>query len=506
MRDHNDSHQAVQPKLSAPDYCSIVVITALACLLRVFYLHQPVRYDEALSYYYFYGVSLFQATHSYLIPNNHVLYSVLSFFSTKAFGVDLWTIRLVALVFGCLAVPLAYLVAFRAHSRIAGVVFSLLLAGNSYLVEYSTNGRGYTLFCFCALVYFLILPGFARQEFVAGAVFVAVTVAGAYTIPVMLLPAGGFLLAIGCLWLTDRPRPAWGPRLYYAAAMLSVTLNLVLILYFPIVRTHGRHALTASPWVEAKATYAAVWRDVSVSCTDLAQFTLGRMHPLHAALICVLIGYGIIKWQRYHRSLLMLMAANGIFLLAFVLLRKVFPPARVMIYWVPPLLLLASVGMASALERLRGNSVRGALLFLYACWIVYELLSSDGILASKETGTLANQEEVIRVLEREKGNYDAILAIAVYDFPLLFATRNTELHQKLYSPDFEFGLNAGKSKPLLTNTGVFYFLEDRRDPQSKSQVWRKFGINADFESGQELQISSELSLWRLSDRRGSESL
>ena len=75
---HNDGIVSSElGSISVVDYLLAIVLTIVALTLRLLFIEQPVRYDEAVSYYFFYGDSLFQATHNYSSPNNHVLHSVL---------------------------------------------------------------------------------------------------------------------------------------------------------------------------------------------------------------------------------------------------------------------------------------------------------------------------------------------------------------------------------------------------------------------------------------------
>src|SRR5207302_999614 len=68
-------------------------------------------------------------------------------FSFVLFGDQVWAIRLPAFVAGVLVVPFAYFATRTLYDKQVALVTAALVAGSSSLVEYSTNGRGYTLLC-----------------------------------------------------------------------------------------------------------------------------------------------------------------------------------------------------------------------------------------------------------------------------------------------------------------------------------------------------------------------
>jgi len=84
---------------------------------RLLNMDVNIRYDEALSYYYFSGDSLIQTTHSYLIPNNHVFHNICVWAILSFFPVETWSIRLVAFIAGCFCIPLTYYATIRYYPR-----------------------------------------------------------------------------------------------------------------------------------------------------------------------------------------------------------------------------------------------------------------------------------------------------------------------------------------------------------------------------------------------------
>jgi uncharacterized membrane protein len=56
-----------------------------------------------------------------------------------------WTVRLPALAAGITLIPASYVVARALYDRRAGLCAAALVAAFGPLVDYSVNGRGYTL-------------------------------------------------------------------------------------------------------------------------------------------------------------------------------------------------------------------------------------------------------------------------------------------------------------------------------------------------------------------------
>src|SRR5262249_59567722 len=85
----------------------------------------------------------------------------------------------------------------------AALVGGALVASSSYLIEFSTNARGYSLLT----VFFLLVVVAARRlvergsERLAWTTFVVAAVLGIYTMASMIYPLGGIAL---WMWLSSR--------------------------------------------------------------------------------------------------------------------------------------------------------------------------------------------------------------------------------------------------------------------------------------------------------------
>src|SRR5919206_3699501 len=123
----------------------IGVLTLLALGLRLPFLGQPMRYDEAITYNEFASRPLYYGLSFYPEPNNHLLNTLLVHLTSGLLGSEPWVLRLPALLAGILLVPATYALGGLLGSRAVGLLAASLVAASSYLIEYSTNARGYTL-------------------------------------------------------------------------------------------------------------------------------------------------------------------------------------------------------------------------------------------------------------------------------------------------------------------------------------------------------------------------
>jgi hypothetical protein len=227
----------------------LLAVTVVALIDRLFFLSQPVRFDEAVSYMDYASKPLYLLLSVYTEPENHVLNSVLVHFSTVIFGNHLWSLRLPALCAGTLLVPVAYLACRQLFGRLPAIVAASLVATSSLLILYSTNGRGYTIVG-CSFM-LLILCGalvLRKSDQVLFLVLAIATAIGFYAIPIMLFPAAAVLLWLAlCVWR----RPSLYVRSFWRMSAEAVAFAglLTILLYLPVFIVSGVKAVVANPYV-----------------------------------------------------------------------------------------------------------------------------------------------------------------------------------------------------------------------------------------------------------------
>ena len=88
--------------------CALLVILLLTIGLRLFFLFQPMRYDEANTFIQYASKPLYVRPSDYSLPNNHLFHTFLVHTAYLLLGNKPWVIRLPALIAGILLAPASY--------------------------------------------------------------------------------------------------------------------------------------------------------------------------------------------------------------------------------------------------------------------------------------------------------------------------------------------------------------------------------------------------------------
>jgi len=225
---------------------TIFIIIIIAIVVRICFLFQPMRYDEAFTFTYFASKPLYIGLSSYIEPNNHLFHTLLVHIAYLFLGNKPWVIRLPALISGILLVPASYLLIRKFYNKYAALLTIAIIASSSYLIEYSTNARGYSLLC---LIFLLIitLAIYLKQSTnqAAWLTFALLCALGFYTVPIMLLPFG---IVIMWLFLSSIIKDINITRSLMFKNLLVYSIIIVLltlILYLPVILTSGVESIVA---------------------------------------------------------------------------------------------------------------------------------------------------------------------------------------------------------------------------------------------------------------------
>jgi hypothetical protein len=296
-------------------------------LLRVRWLGEPMRWDEAATFQKYALGSIGHIVGTYDRPNNQILYSLLTHFGLGIFGHAVWVVRLVAFVAGVAIVPVSYLVARRLFDPVAGLWAAALTATAAPLVDYSVNGRGYTLGAlFMLLALWLGARLLERDSRLAWAAFVLCCVLAVYTLPTMAIG-----VAIVALWLLLKDRRI----LLRLGLALAAVAALSLLLYAAVLGQSGWDAVTP---------LAREWGSVTGLAGDVfANWSRAAPHPLDWLIGAGSIASLFVDWR--------LAAASAAVLLGVILLGPIAPFVRSWLFVLPLYLIQASAGLAWATRR-----------------------------------------------------------------------------------------------------------------------------------------------------------
>jgi hypothetical protein len=212
-------------------------ITVLGVILRLLDLNKQIAYDEAYTFVQFASRSFKHILADYSAPNNHIFHTILVGVAYRLFGGQPWVLRLPALMAGILTVPAMYITARRFFSSIQALAASGLAALTPFFIEYSVNGRGYTML----VLFALLLANFAgvlvvRTSKTVLIAFILTAALGFYTIPVFLYPMAGISLWVVATYLFSKePGTEKFRRLGIFLGACLVTGLLTLVLYSPVI-------------------------------------------------------------------------------------------------------------------------------------------------------------------------------------------------------------------------------------------------------------------------------
>jgi 4-amino-4-deoxy-L-arabinose transferase-like glycosyltransferase len=398
----------------------VALITLAGAVLRARYLSQPMRYDEAFTYLAYASQPLAKGLARYDYPNNHLLHTLLVHVTTTVFGNHPWSIRLPAYTAGVALVPAWWWAVRGLYPGAAGMLTAGLLAGSSPLVEFSTNARGYMLVALdCAL---LVCAGTAllrRATILRWAGLAMLIALGLWTIPVALFPIGGVAVWLGVEALARRP-PRGRPRFFTGLALALVAAAcLTVVLYLPVLRSWGVHAVIGNRFV-APLGQAAFLRRLPGSLEGTWQLAV-RDAP--RALILVLlagVALGLLGHRRLGAQRVPLLPVAVIWCAGLLLIQRVVPFTRVWLFLFPLTFATAAAGLTMLWpHRNRPSGAPLAALALFAV-LAATTLASGGVLRSPETGTLRAAAPMAAILRGRLAPGDAVVAALPANEPLAY--------------------------------------------------------------------------------------
>lgn len=428
-------------------------ITALGVLLRLAFLDQPIRYDEAFTFLEYASRGLEYSISTYTLPNNHLLHTALVALTTRLLGDSLFAIRLPAFLAGVMLAPVSYLATRLPYGRKAALLAAGLVSASSGLIEYSTNARGYSLVCLFTVALFGLGAYVRQRPNSAGWLLLATVGAlGLFTLPTMLFPLGAVMLWLGISWLFREPKHSSPAGFLFSLLAAGLATGLMTIaLYSPALVMSGIGQITS-----ARAIAAADWDRTASDLIRLAGDTVGYWARDVPAVIGVVIVGGIVAYFILRRKIedtrvplaftVLLWSAAVTFAL-----RRVTLKAGVWLFLLPLVIMWASAGLAHLYSRIPGRSAR-RMDFAFSLGVMLTsiglgvgVIRSNSVMTSTETGTFRSAEEVVLYLEETLRPGDRVVAYLPSDYPLRYYFERRGLdpsyfYQRGQPADFERAL------------------------------------------------------------------
>ncbi len=408
-------------RISVAPGLALGLILAAALYLRLAFLGEPIRYDEAYTFISYASLPSLEAISNYTTPNNHLLHTLLVKLSTSVFNPwKEWAIRLPALISGVLLVAAVFVFAFRQLDWQTGLWAAALTAVSSYLVEYSILGRGYTMVCLFTVLLLtasrsVVLEPRSKPGWI---VFICASVAGMATIPTMIYP---LCLATGWILLGADIQEAekWKSLIRPLVISWFIILLGTLLWYTPAFLTTGLESVLANRYVQP-----LIWQEWLGGFYGLCQRLTSLFHrdlPLPMALL--LTGGFLLGCFKTPKLVL----ASAFTVPGLMLLQCVVPEPRVFTFLLPVYLYLAATGLKEAVSRvlripgLNRRIITSAIFPLL--WLLaasFFLLRYRGPSHSDETGIFPEAEKIVHLLAEKIVKSDQIWSWGPSDMQLKY--------------------------------------------------------------------------------------
>lgn len=388
--------QHVSDKATLYTLCCIV---AIGIIVRLFYISQPMRYDESDTYVNFATLSFIDIFRSFASTNNHILHTLCVAVVTKLGGAAPEIIRIPAFVFGVLMIPLVFLLASEVYDTNAGLVAAALTAASSCLVEYSTNARGYTLLLDLTLVALLYAHRLRREDI--RSLWLALGVVGALgflTSPIMLYPFGTVALFLLLSILVGDVGYARRQGLAHLALACGLGAVLTVLFYLP--------ALLSSPVFDQPHLQPMAVQTLYARFLDpffVSGYLWTRdMPPVAIGVFVVAFAASLALHWKISRHKVPVVACVLLWVFITTVFYHVVPLTRVLLFALPicivsvsSLLVLAARRARSGLALKRASSAVAVAVTLL---LSYNVLAHDTIPFSSQTGIMRGAEGAARYI------------------------------------------------------------------------------------------------------------
>jgi len=401
--------------------CFFFIILLLAITVRLFFLFQPIHFDEAFTFTNYASKPLYIGLTSYL-PNNHLFHTVLVRMTYLLFGNRPWIIRLPALFAGILLVPASYMVIRIFYNKHAALLTAGVVASSSVLIEYSVNARGYTMICLNFLL-ILSLGTYLKHSRnpAAWLLFAILCALGFYTIPIMLYPFGIVIVWLFLSTIFKDINLRASDLLKDLFFSLLIVALLTFMLYIPVFAASSLKSVIVAggSWsdfvAEFPSSLRSVWnqwnRDIPVGISFL--FVIGFFTSLV-----------------FHRRLTIhrvpIILAVAMWCIPVLIVHRVIPYVRVWLFLLPLYIGLASSGVSYFLRPI-GSKINHyryvifvILVITLSFWLSLNVIRTKSVYYSEEQGTLRDAEAITIFLEDYLKHGDRVLAVCPSDAPLLY--------------------------------------------------------------------------------------
>jgi hypothetical protein len=407
-------------------------LTALGFFLRMVYITQPLRGDEAFTYMEFAAKPWWRGISDYTLPNNHLFHTLLVHLTTR-FGDSDILIRLPTFIGGVLLIPATYMLGTLLFSPWSALFAAGIVSVSSMIIEYSVNARGYTLQTLFFLIQFAAAVTLVQKpNRAAWVVFVISAALGFYTIPSMLY---GFLVIMVWMGLCLLYFRQWW-RIVSLITACAVTMGITMVLYSPVHIVSAISSVTSNPFVDALPMEQFLVH-LRMFAGNLIAFWHRDMPLPFALLMAIGLCAAVVLHQRIAKHPVSLFPVLVGCCAALLIAQRVVPFERTWILFIPLYAIVASAGIEALVQPLVNRFIKqwhntnlvttiGGIFALLGIW----LLASNGVYLSEETSTQRNTPELLQYLPTVLREGDALSVAPPSDYLVSVAMQRSG-----YDPD-----------------------------------------------------------------------
>ena len=382
----------------------LLLIFGMVSSLFAFIL--PIQGDEAASFLMDWSYPFSSLFFNYSDITNHKLFTILSRISMGVFGDYEWVFRLPVFLAGAFSIPFIYLLTQLIFpNRQVGCIAAFLLLFSFPRFVYSMAGRGYIFSIFLTIVLLIALIKILEQK--SNLLWMILWGLGGVSF-IFAIPSNlGLLCGLGAYFLIAAKYKKTLNLKFLIEVWGVWTLFIILSFYFGIIYDDLQRG------VISYTKYANLYlnlKDLNITVSRFLE-TMSYLSQPWGNFLYLFSALGLISLRK-NTQLLFLFSCIFIFPILFVLLSKIMGPPRTFVFWIPPIMILASLGIYEIAQKI---SINGRIVFVCSVLLVFGGVSIneskhyiDQKLDSSLT-RLAESKEALEYLLSNTSPYDLIL-------------------------------------------------------------------------------------------------
>ena len=441
--------------LNRLEVISLFSIITLGVILRVYFLSQPMRFDESATFLHYvnnHWLSLF----NYTAPNNHLLNTVLIKLVTSIWGGHPEIIRLPAFLFSISSIVLTFIVCRCLGSP--GWFAAALVACHPYLILFATNARGYSALVFFTLLFLLQGIFFLKnRDYWSPRILGLIGAIGLFNLPIMLFSIFGITLWMSVLLYKTQPQISLIIKSFYSPLFLY-GITTCLILYGSVLFVTSFFNNGIGP------AFQLIFNNEFVTSGESSFFfstlrsyawNLLRVYTQEISLYFIFITLAFVLMailrdtalKNFRTTSLLLIISISTILIFFI--KHTFPYPRTWIFMIPIVAVVADQGFGYLLSLFRNHSKLIYYTFLLCVIsVVPTLLNPTRMSLYADTGTFTDAPAIAKNIHHFLNNEDLLVANVIpSSLPIYYYL----WHERTFNPKLQQNNTPVKTYIFLPN-------------------------------------------------------